>query len=280
MLNNQTVPLEHIIGKIDNDFNPDVSDWIPRVGAWAIEAMQMLNVLPTQTKRIKIKVHDRIAYSECTFDVSGLKVYDENGCRIKSSDSVSECCNSIPTGDDTKANDSAVRLTSNTVDVINNPNYNPTGNITVVETVNSKDYSARHNVRTYNTRGGGNDRTYTLIDNNKIELNYDANYVVVEYKGVKTCASKVYGCEIPVIPNNALLIEAIGNWCMYKMLCRGYKHPVFNLGASQYGTNPYFMWTKLKDEAARSVTINAQGDIEDNGAWRSAFYDFTFNPKG
>lgn len=28
MANNKTITIEHIIGKLDNDFNPDGSDWI------------------------------------------------------------------------------------------------------------------------------------------------------------------------------------------------------------------------------------------------------------
>lgn len=56
---------------------------------------------------------------------------------------------------------------------------------------------------------------------------------------------------------------------MYKMLCRGYKHPVFNLNASQYGTNPYYMWTQLKDKAKASTINDSQRD--DNGEWRKFF---------
>ena len=39
MQTNPNTNIEHIIAKIDNDFNIDHSDWIPRVAAWAIEAL-------------------------------------------------------------------------------------------------------------------------------------------------------------------------------------------------------------------------------------------------
>lgn len=280
MLQMTTVPLEHIIGKIDNDFNPDNSDWIPRVGAWAIEAMQMLNVLRTETKTIKLKVRERIAYSECTLDVSSLKVYDEYGCEIVPIESIGTGCCSSSTGDGKESDTIDTKLTPHTVDIAYNPNTKNAPNQVIVETRQSKDYSHRYNVVGYNTRQEQTARTYTLIDNNKIELSYDAEFITIKYKGVKTCRSEVYGCDVPVIPNNALLIEAIGMWCMYKMLCRGFKHPVFNLAASQYGTNPYYMWNQLKEEAKRSVTIDSQGEIRDSGIWQSAFYNFTFNPRG
>ena len=63
------------------------------------------------------------------------------------------------------------------------------------------------------------------------------------------------------------------------MLCRGYKHPVFNLQASQYGTNPYYMWIKLKEEARLDIINN---NFDDNGAsrmFRNTTYIQTFDPR-
>jgi hypothetical protein len=62
------------------------------------------------------------------------------------------------------------------------------------------------------------------------------------------------------------------------MLTRGYKHPVFNLAASQYGTNPYYTWTQLKEEAKRSVINQNLNDL-DSHIFRSAFFVETFDPK-
>ena len=61
------------------------------------------------------------------------------------------------------------------------------------------------------------------------------------------------------------------------MLTRGMKHPVFNLAASQYGTNPYYMWMQLKDKAKASVIADNQGvNGYDGDAWRAYFYNYTF----
>ena len=62
------------------------------------------------------------------------------------------------------------------------------------------------------------------------------------------------------------------------MLCRGYKHPVFNLQASQYGTNPYYIWNNLKEEARRSVINQAVDDV-DTSLFRSNFFVSTFDPR-
>ena len=88
----------------------------------------------------------------------------------------------------------------------------------------------------------------------------------------------LYGCTSPAIPNNGKLIEAITYYCMYKMLTRGYVHPVMNLAASQYGTNPYYIWMQSKEEAKRSV-INDGMDENLDDLWRSSFYINTFNPR-
>lgn len=277
MLNKSNTNIERIIAQIDNDFNPDNSDWIPRVGAWCISAMSMLNVIPKETKVIKVPVNDRIVILNESITDTNFKVYDAKGCEIKKADEVQSKCNCSSTGEFTELNQTDV---TNTTGVVYNEQAADNSNIVVAETINSKDYPPRYNVVGYSSYKHKQDRNYVIIDSNKIELNYDTDYVCVKQKVVKTEVSSVYNCELPIIPNNGLLIEAIAYFCMYKMLCRGYKHPVFNLNASQYGTNPYYMWIKLKDEAKRSVLIDSQGDVvEDGGIWQSAFYINTFNPR-
>lgn len=277
MLNNVNTNVERIIAKIDNDFNPDNSDWIPRVGAWTIDAMSQINVLRKIDKTMKLRVQDRIAYSPCTLDKDNLIIYDKNGCKLDEANRDNECGGCSSTGEVSQS----MSLTADTVDIINNDKAVNAPDYMIAETVNAKAYPDRYNVHSYNYSKSQIKHNYVLIDCNKIELNYDTNCIVVKYKGVETQHSDVYGCDFPVIPNNGLLIEAIACYCMYKMLCRGYKHPVFNLAASQYGTNPYFMWKELKEEAKRGVIIDAQGDvIDDGGNWRNAFYNFTFNPRG
>ena len=47
-MNEKYRPIEHIIAKLDNDFNLDNSDWIPRIAVWTIEAMSQLKCLATE----------------------------------------------------------------------------------------------------------------------------------------------------------------------------------------------------------------------------------------
>lgn len=64
--------LERIIAKIENDFNPDNSDWIPRVAAWTIDAMAQLKVFNTIKKQRTLSVNERIAISPCLFQSKDL----------------------------------------------------------------------------------------------------------------------------------------------------------------------------------------------------------------
>lgn len=280
MLNNVNTNVERIIAKIDNDFNPDNSDWIPRVGAWCIDAMSQLNVLRTKRKRRKLTVKDRIAYSDCPIDNANIKVYDSNGCEIKEANEARCCSNSSSTGDfASETSDTITKFTPDTIDIVNTGQANSV-NYVLAETENDK-YPFRYNIHHY-VLGDNNiqERNYVLVDCDKIEINFDADYIFIETEYIETVCSDLFNCELPVIPNNGLLIEAIVYYCIYKMLCRGYKHPVFNLNASQYGTNPYYIWTQLKEEAKRSVLINRFDSDEDiSKLFRSNFYINTFNPR-
>lgn len=275
MLNNANTNVERIIAKIDNDFNPDNSDWIPRVAAWCIDVMQQLDVLRTERKTLKLKVIDRIAYSPCELNMENIVVYDSNGCKLEKAGSKSSCCNDSSTGEE---KESIITELSDTISIVKNDNAIAAPNYLLAETINTKEWPGRYNVKEYNLYKEQEEHNYISIGCDKIELNYDETCITVEYDTVKTYSSDIYGCDLPVIPNNGKLIEAIAMYCIYKMLCRGYKHPVFNLQASQYGTNPYYIWTQLKEEARRSV-INQGFDEDSSKLFRSAFFIDSYDPR-
>ena len=260
MRNDKNTLLERLIAKIDNDFNPDNSDWIPRVGAWAIDAMSMIDCLPKEKIKTKYPVKDGIVSIGCCLG-DNFKVYDMCGNIIKEYNS-KDCCDcqcSYSTGEQDFTRNNIVETVGSQAVTING-------------------YPERYNVVEIK-RGDNKPKYYTKLENNMLELSFDTCYVYVEHEIIKTYCSEYYGCELPVIPNNGRLLEAIANYCMYKMLCRGYKHPVFNLQASQYGTNPYYTWMQLKEEAKRSIINDGVDDANIDGIWRSAFYISAFDPK-
>lgn len=274
MSKNQSTNIGRIIAKIDNDFNPDNSDWIPRVAAWVYDAMSILDLLEEEKKRVAIPINDRFGIANCDLGCDDFKLFDKNGCEIeKAEDSGGcHCGGASPSTGSSQCAEIDGEITPQTMVHTSEHMTHPVSQA-VYQNVK---YPPRYNVVEGNVANGNNTtHNYVRIGRNKIELNFDADVVYAEVKSIKT--ESYNGCDFPVIPANGLLIEAIGYYCMYKMLTRGYKHPVMNLQASQYGTNPFWLWTQLKDQAKRSVN---SGDIDDNiddsSLWRSSFYISTF----
>lgn len=274
MSKNQSTNIGRIIAKIDNDFNPDNSDWIPRVAAWVYDAMSILDLLEEEKKRVAIPINNRFGIANCDLGCDDFKLFDKNGCEIeKAEDSGGcRCGGAFPSTGSSQCAEIDGEITPHTMVHTSEHITHPVSQA-IYQNVK---YPPRYNVVEGNIPSDNNTtHNYVRIGRNKIELNFDADVVYAELKSIKT--ESYNGCDFPVIPANGLLIEAIGYYCMYKMLTRGYKHPVMNLQASQYGTNPFWLWTQLKDQAKRSVN---NGDIDDNiddsSLWRSSFYISTF----
>ena len=271
------ISIEQIIAKIDNDFNPDNTDWIPRVAAWVSDALSQMNVLLTKRKRIKIPITNKIGISP--YNLTNAIIYDCCGNRIpEATAGAGDCSCSSSTGEGEES-ETTEPSGATTTEITNNEDANEASDHVVSEQINGQ-YPARYNIYEYYL-DCKELRNYVLIDNNKIELNFNTNCVQAEFDYIQTEMSSTYGCELPVIPNNGVLLEALTYFCMYKMLTRGYKHPVMNLAASQYGTNPYYMWLQLKEQAKRSIVNDKiDRDIADNSRmFRSGLYIDTFDPK-
>lgn len=268
------VSIERIIAKIDNDFNPDNTDWIPRVAAWVTDALLQLDVNLTKRKRISLPIRNRIGISQ--YNLRNAIIYDKCGNRIsEATANASDCpCNGSPsTGDLEQITTASATDTSETI-------CNEDANDAPNQMVSQQIAPNRYNIYEFEL-GCDKQRNYVLIDDTKIELNFDTDCIQLEYDFIETQESELYGCELPMIPNDGVLIEALTYFCMYKMLTRGYKHPVMNLAASQYGTNPYYIWLQMKEQAKRSIiNRNFDRDMDDNSRmFRSALYIDTFDPK-
>lgn len=263
--------VERIIAKIDNDFNPDNSDWIPRVAAWTIDVLNMLDVNTTKKVRHKLPVNNRIVKTKCCLNPGSFKIIGQCGRTLKEVTKEEDYTDSPSTGEVTQINDD-IHTTGITI----NGNSGKVPGMTIHMTSNSKDYKERLSKVIEVETGSNKEQGYYVVDHHTLEMVNDCDYVIIEINETESYFSEVYNCELPIIPNNGKLIEAIAYFCLYKMLCRGYKHPVFNLSASQYGTNPYYIWTQLKDEAKRSIAVNG---FDDSDAWKDPFFTFTFDPK-
>ena len=239
--------VERLVGKIDNDFNISESDWIPRVAAWVIDALSQMKCLPMERKKRKLKVNNRIAIFPCTLNTSDIKVYDSNGCEIPELNSGE--CDCYATSSSTGGRDE--------IAVIDNTN-NTGVNFMQVATINSVA-----------------DKNFVL-DGDRIELNFDTDYITVESYEVATYHDDYYNCDCPYIYDDGILLEALSFYVLFKYLSRGSKHPVYDLKSNSPVTNPWLQWNTLKTKATASVRYKL---LNDDG-WNNFFYNSTFLPRG
>lgn len=241
------LPMERLIGKIDNDFNISESDWIPRVAAWTIDALSQMQVLPMERKRRKLEVSERIAQFPCKINATELKVFDKNGCEIPELNRHNSCnCNNS--------------TNNNTQEIAIIDNTNKTG-------INFMNVASIRN---------SNNRNFVL-NGNDIELNFDTDEIEVETLETATYYDDYYQCEVPYIYDNGLLLEALSWYVLFKYLSRGSTHQVYSLSSVNQATNPYMQWMYLKPKAAASVKIAIN---RNNDGWNNFFYNSTFLPRG
>lgn len=240
------LPLQRLIGKVDNDFNISESDWIPRVAAWTIDALSQMQVLPMERKRRKLEVSDRIAQFPCKLNARELRVFDKNGCEIQ------EYNKNVSCGCGTSK-----RTAPQEIAIIDDSNKSGVNFMRVASVTN-----------------GTSNRTFVL-DGNNIELSFDTDEIEVETYEVATYHDDYYDCEVPYVYDNGLLLEALAWYILFKYLSRGSKHPVYDLKSNSAVINPYIQWTGLKSKAAASVKIAMNKDK----GWNNFFYNSTFLPR-
>lgn len=244
------IDISRLIGKVDNDFNISESDWIPRVAAWTIDALGQMNILAYEKKCRKLEVKDREAYYPCPINMKQIRVFDSRGCEIENAKESNKCkCNSG----------------------LDNSNNVSNSEIAIIDVTNKSGV----NFMQVGTISQGNAEHNFSIQGQCIDLNFDTDYITVETLEVATYYDEYYDCEVPYIYDDALLLEALSWYILFKYLSRGSKHAVFSLTSPSPVTNPYIQWNTLRPKAAASVKNKM---FEDKG-WRNFFYNSTFDPR-
>lgn len=251
MKNRKRVSMGRIVGKVDNDFNLSESDWIPRAAAWIIDALSQMKCLPMTKKNRRFQVVNRIAMPPCPLNATDIKVFDDYGCEIKQLGVNNNCCNS---------------------GFGFNSNEEPNPEIAVIDDTNK---TGRNFMRVATIRKADDSRNFVITDNGHIELNFDIDWINVQSFEPMTYYDDYYDCEVPMVYDNGLLLEALSYYILYKYLSRGSKHQVYSLSSSSPVTNPYLQWKELKSKAIASV----RNDIYNDEGWRNFFYNSTFDPR-
>jgi len=106
--------------------------------------------------------------------------------------------------------------------------------------------------------------SYTVNGDNTIRItsadrNLKDGTIKVYYRGYITQLSELYNVEMPLIPDDETLLQAIAHYILLRLLMRGYKHPIYSLNSNNQITNPYILYHGigntggLKQKARNSV---------------------------
>lgn len=94
---------------------------------------------------------------------------------------------------------------------------------------------------------------YTLDKNGYAHFGFETGTVRFHYLKLPTYYDNQLNAEIPLVPNEENTKEAIAYFILYKLLSRGYNHPVFSLNSPNPVLNPYQMWRHYKAKARNKV---------------------------
>lgn len=94
---------------------------------------------------------------------------------------------------------------------------------------------------------------YTHRGGNSIETSFKEGFIELYYKQISTTLSPELGIQIPDVPDNIFLIQALANYIMMQLLIKGYKHPTLNLRDNSPYLNPGMAFDKYTLQARNSL---------------------------
>lgn len=104
--------------------------------------------------------------------------------------------------------------------------------------------------------------TYS-INGSYINLNVRNGLLGILFHGLPMVIDEVLKINVPLIPNNEILIGALRDFVMIRVLQRGYKHAVLNLKENNPYTNPAIAYDSAKIKVRNScnkLTIDKRND--------------------
>lgn len=250
------ITVNDIIAQMDNDFGFDNSDWIPRMAMWCRSALSEIGITMELYPRFE-KVH---VDSEHCFrlpdDLSKLiYIFSEEGCIISKKDYMRPLARGRCDYEDASVID-ITNLRKNTV-------FSEIGEVIRVRTKfgsmpigDCKHCSSQ----------------YIYIGNRSFRLTGNHDHVFILYYS-NTPSDRAEEVRIPDIIE---VVEAVKWYCLWKILGRGGKHPVYSLGGANQ-TNPQWQFMfRYKDIAkAKYIKSSMTEDVYDGITrdWVSSLYN-------
>lgn len=279
--------LERLIGKIDNDFNISESDWIPRVAAWAIDALSQMGILAMQRVTRKLEVNNCIAQMPNKLNthnidvkINGIPIYCKDATSLNHSFETTNAdmyFNNHEHSDEFYIHDNHNSSETNIHDYTNERHIKLHANASIpdeIAVINDKNKCGVNFMRVC-TRPNNNGPIEYIIDGNQIHLTSDVDSIEVTSLETATYHDDYYDCDVPYIYDDGLLLEALAWYVLFKYLSRGSKHQVYSLTSPSAVLNPFMQWERLRPKAMASVKIAIRND----SGWNNFFFNNTFLPR-
>jgi len=131
--------------------------------------------------------------------------------------------------------------------------------------------------------------TYELNKRGYIISSAETGTMRIHYKKLPTVFDDELKHEVPLIPDNEKVLFACEWYVLYRILVRGYKHPVFNLANNNPELNPAKQWRLWASKASNSISAlnKDQRDLHKDmwttlmpGLQRATTWDVESNVRG
>jgi len=107
--------------------------------------------------------------------------------------------------------------------------------------------------KTDTTHTDYNGEYYTHRGGKVISTSFEEGTITVYYKMIATTLSTELGIQIPDVPDNIHLLQALANYIMMQLLVKGYKHPTISLRENNPYLNPGMAFDKYAKQARNSL---------------------------
>lgn len=183
-----------IISKVKRDFNIDYTDWIYLTPEWIGECISQLEI---KTVLTMAKSETTVSNYRCNIpcDLEVLLGIEYNGYRLN-------------------RNNNIARL---------NKNYTIDSDIIYDDIYEDNELISKR----FRGTSISNVESYSIVGNNVLDFTFESGDIIIYYKTLPLELDTTFNIYLPMIPDNANLIECISWFIITKMLSRGYVHPVF-----------------------------------------------------
>lgn len=259
------VEADEVISRLDNDFNVNTGDWVPRIPQWIYQCLSDLNIRLGLIPKAHIATVVNFQ-AHIPEDLEQMIGVEYNGSKL-----------------DRRTTTQYKNQSTNTYsNIILQTNIGVTvegtlKNVTLDDDLENIKINV-DKIRVYDassiTELPSSNHYYYLLPNGRIETSFETGYVIFHYYTLPYSYNKTVNSKCPLIPDTEAIKDAITWYLFQSILQRGTKHPIFSIGNPNWKLDPYERYRKSRLNAknkARNLDPD-QARILDR-MWQSHLYN-------